>query len=669
MLLNARRFPPESNDPELLLLAIEDITDRRQAEAAVKHSEVRYRRLFEKAKDGILILDADTGKVIDANPFMTALLGYSHDEFLGKELWEIGLFRDIKASQTVYRELREKGYVRYENLPLESRSGHKVEVEFVSNVYAENDHQVVQCNIRDITERRQMQVRLREAEQRLRFVMDSMPQKIFTAKPNGDVDYFNPIWTHYTGLSFEQIRDWGWTQFIHPDDVAENVRVWKRSIDFVEPFQFEHRFRRADGEYRWHISRAVSLRDAEGKVVMWVGSDTDIHEQRQMADELQKHAAELSEADRRKSEFLAMLAHELRNPLAPIRNGVQILRLGGDDRAVRAVSEMMDRQVGQMVRLVDDLLDVSRISRGKIELRMERVELASVVHHAVEAARSLYKSMNHDLTVSLPSQPIYLNGDPARLTQVVGNLLNNACKFTDKGGRIRLTVEREGEQTVIRVQDNGIGIATDQLPRIFDMFTQVDSSLERSTSGLGIGLSLVENLVEMHGGTVEVHSAGLGQGSEFVVCLPVLIETPKRPPDLTVSEPTPTARRILVVDDNRDSAKSLAMLLKLTGHETHTAYDGLEAVAAAAALRPEVVLLDIGLPKLNGYEAARQLRQQPWGKGMVLVALTGLGQEEDRQRSEEVGFDAHMVKPIDIDGLQSLLARPELYGRSEAAVG
>ncbi len=510
----------------------------------------------------------------------------------------------------------------------------------------------------DITERKRSEEALREAERRLRFVMESTPQKIFTAKPNGDVDYFNPQWTEFTGLSFEQIRDWGWTQFIHPEDVEENVRVWQHCIDTGERFDFEHRFRRADGEYRWHVSRAVPLRNAEGKVMMWVGSNTEIHEQKQTAARLRQLAADLSEADRRKNEFLAMLAHELRNPLAPIQNALQVMRLtSGNGEAVRSASEMIERQVGQIVRLVDDLLDVSRMSRGKIELRRGRIELASTVNHAVEAVRPLCNSMNHELTVTLPQQPIYLNGDPTRLAQVVGTLLNNACKFTDKGGRIWLTVERGGEQAVMRVRDTGIGIAAEELPRIFEIFVQVDSSLERSASGLGIGLTLAKTLVEMHGGTMEVHSAGIGQGSEFVVRLPIMVDAPKPPPEPTVSEPTTTtACRILVVDDNRDSATSLATLLKLTGNETHTAHDGLEAVEAAATFRPDVVLLDIGLPKLNGFEVARRIREQPWSKGMMLVALTGWGQDEDRRKSQEAGFDHHMVKPVDYAALMKLLA-------------
>jgi signal transduction histidine kinase/CheY-like chemotaxis protein len=365
--------------------------------------------------------------------------------------------------------------------------------------------------------------------------------------------------------------------------------------------------------------------------------------------------ADLFEADRRKTEFLAMLAHELRNPLAPIRNSLEILRRTEENwEAVRSASAMMERQIGQMVRLVDDLLDVSRITRGKIELRKGSIELASVVNHAVEAAHPLVESKGLDLTVTLPSRPVYLNADPVRLAQVVGNLLNNACKFTEKGGRVWLTAElaSEGPQSIkevlIRVRDTGIGIAADQLARVFDMFIQVDTSLERSTGGLGIGLTLAKNLVELHGGTLEVYSAGLGQGSEFVVRLAISVEAPK-PLQLqpAIGEPpATTVRRILVVDDNRDSVEFLTRLLNLTGYETDTAQDGLQAMEAAGRFRPDVILLDIGLPKLNGYDVAREIREQPWGKDMVLVALTGWGQEEDRRRAQEAGFNHHLTKPV-----------------------
>jgi signal transduction histidine kinase len=369
--------------------------------------------------------------------------------------------------------------------------------------------------------------------------------------------------------------------------------------------------------------------------------------------------AALKESDRRKDEFLAMLAHELRNPLAPIRNAVQILRSKGPPvPELQWAREVIDRQVHQMTRLVDDLLDVSRITRGKIELRKERVELSSIVNHAVEASRPLMDKWGHEFVVTIPQEPIYLRADPTRLTQVLLNLLNNAAKYTDQGGRISLTAERHDNGLTLRVSDTGLGIPPEMLPRIFEMFTQVDRSVDRAEGGLGIGLTLVQRLVEMHGGTVEARSEGPGKGSEFIVRLPISEHVADEEQHRTGDEGTvsPAGRRILVVDDNRDAADSLAMLLRLLGNQVHTAHDGLEAVGAAAAFQPEIILLDIGLPKLNGYEAARRIRQQPGSSSMVLIALTGWGQEEDRRRSREAGFDYHMTKPVEFAALQKLLA-------------
>jgi len=369
--------------------------------------------------------------------------------------------------------------------------------------------------------------------------------------------------------------------------------------------------------------------------------------------------AALKESDRRKDEFLAILAHELRNPLAPIRNAVQILRAKGPPAPeMQWAADVIDRQVHQMSRLVDDLLDVSRITRGKIQLQKERVELAAVVNSAVEASRPLIDKGRHEFTVTMPSQPVHVEADLTRLSQVFLNLLNNAAKYTERGGRIGLTVEREGDQVLVRVKDTGIGIPTEMLPRIFDMFTQVDRSLERAEGGLGIGLTLVERLVERHGGTVEAHSEGPGKGSEFVVRLPIAVEGegPRRhAPNVDTEDPTAeSGRRILVVDDNRDSADSLGMLLRTLGSEVRTAHDGLEAVATAAAFQPDVVLLDIGLPKLNGYEVARRIRDLR-GQGVVLIAVTGWGQAEDRRLSREAGFDHHLTKPINLGALRTLL--------------
>ncbi|HET9225395.1 MAG TPA: ATP-binding protein, partial [Thermoanaerobaculia bacterium] len=355
-----------------------------------------------------------------------------------------------------------------------------------------------------------------------------------------------------------------------------------------------------------------------------------------------------AEASRRKDEFLATLAHELRNPLAPIRNMLEIMKRSGGDRGLLAQAQAtMERQVSHMVRLIDDLLDVGRISQGKLELKRERVDLSSIVSQAVEACRPLAEYAGHQIRIDLPAEPIHLDADPVRLAQVFGNILNNSCKYTDPGGEIRLTAERQDGEVVVTVRDNGIGIPADELSGIFEIFKQVDRAMERSQGGLGIGLTLARRLVEMHGGTVRAHSEGPGRGSELVVRLPALAEPPKEParePDVL---PATAGRRILVVDDNRDAAETLTMLLEMAGHEVRTAYDGLEALDAAAEHRPEVVLMDIGMPRLNGYEAAGRLREQEWGKSVFLVAITGWGQEDDRRRTSEAGFDAHLVKPIE----------------------
>jgi signal transduction histidine kinase/CheY-like chemotaxis protein len=365
----------------------------------------------------------------------------------------------------------------------------------------------------------------------------------------------------------------------------------------------------------------------------------------------------LREADRRKDDFLATLAHELRNPLAPIRNAVHILKTrGSDDPELVWSRQVIDRQVGQMARLLEDLLDVSRITRNKLELRKSRVTLASIVETALETSRPLIDSRGHHLTVALPSEAVLLDADPVRLAQVFSNLLNNAAKYTPNGGRIRLSAEwtdgRAGtpREVVVSVNDTGIGIPPEVLPRVFVMFSQAQPALDRSESGLGVGLALVKGLVEMHGGRIEARSDGDGNGSTFSVHLPVLGEKITDDGGRTSEESESVQApkwRILIVDDLKDSADSLAMLLSLLGHEAHTAYDGEAGVAAAEKLRPDVVLLDLGMPKMNGYEACRHIRQQPWGEDMFLIAVSGWGQEGDRRRAEKARFNRHMLKPVD----------------------
>lgn len=365
----------------------------------------------------------------------------------------------------------------------------------------------------------------------------------------------------------------------------------------------------------------------------------------------------LRDADRRKDEFLAMLAHELRNPLAAIRNAGKIIARGtADARSIQSASDILDRQVANMVRQVDDLLDVSRITRNKIELRKEQTELVSIINLAIEGSRGLCERLGHELIVTLPDTPIFLDGDRIRLAQVVSNLLNNACKFTDRNGRIWIDLTQEGAEAVIRVRDTGIGLADNELVRIFEMFSQVDRSLERTRDGLGLGLSLVKSLVELHGGSVEATSDGLGRGSQFIVKLPCVSSSTAvaDPEDLRVESTQLIARRVLVADDNRDSASSLAMLLRMMGHEVDIANDGIEAVERASAFHAEIVLLDIGMPGLNGYDAARLIREGQQSN-LTLIAMTGWGQEEDRRRSKEAGFDAHLVKPVDLSALTKLI--------------
>ncbi len=411
---------------------------------------------------------------------------------------------------------------------------------------------------------------------------------------------------------------------------------------------------RPDGSRRTALAHANPCYDESGRVVGAVNILVDITDRKRAEDALR-------ESDRRKSEFLAMLAHELRNPLAPLRNGLQIMRLANHNgAAVERAQGMMERQLGHMVRLIDDLLDLSRITNGKIELRKERIDLAAAVKDAVETSRPLIEASGHELTVTLPPQPVFVDADRTRLAQVFANLLNNSARYTKRGGHVWLTVERQGSDVVVRVKDNGVGIPADLLPKVFEMFTQANRSLERSQGGLGIGLSLVRGLVEMHGGRVEAHSDGPGKGSEFVVRLSVLLSSVRGPRERGEGDGTPgscsSKCRVLVVDDNKDSAKSLSLMLQIMGYDARMAYDGLEAVDIAAAFRPAVVLLDIGLPRLSGYDACRRIREQPWGEGMVLIAQTGWGQEEDKCQAKEAGFNFHMVKPLDPAALEKLLS-------------
>jgi PAS domain S-box-containing protein len=444
-----------------------------------------------------------------------------------------------------------------------------------------------------------------------------------------------------------------WKQAIHADDRDRAEADRLKAIAERTGLDSEYRIVRPDGEIRWIATKAKVFYDADGEPLRMVGVSLDITERRRIEQELR-------DADRKKDEFLATLAHELRNPLAPMRNAVQILKSNGPlPPELEWAQGVLDRQLQLMARLLEDLLDVSRISLNKLELRKETVELATVLDAALESSHPFVKTGRHELTVTLPPETIHLEADPVRLAQVFSNLLNNAAKYTEQGGRIWLDAKQQEGDIMVSVKDNGIGIMTEMLPRIFEIFAQSKRALTWSQGGLGIGLSLVKGLVELHGGSVEARSDGPGQGSEFVVRLPAAEETPAPKAARSSGQDEPafvTKRRILIADDNQDSADSLAILLNNMGHEVSAAYDGVQAVEAAEAFRPEVALLDIGMPGLNGYDACRRIREQQWGQEMFLIALTGWGQEEDRRRTEEAGFNHHLVKPLDPAVLMKLLA-------------
>jgi PAS domain S-box-containing protein len=502
----------------------------------------------------------------------------------------------------------------------------------------------------DITERKKQQEALQASELRWRTLAEALPNLVWTDLPDGQCDWLSSQWGKYTGIPEHELLGLHWLETLHPDDREPTLACWKAACEDRGVYDVEYRIRRHDGEYRWFKTRGVPIRDNEGKIVYWFGTCTDIEDVKRMQ-------AALREADRRKNEFLATLAHELRNPLAPLRTGLHLLRLtkerAGQDQALK----MMDRQLSQMVRLIDDLLDISRITHNKLELRKAHVPLSSVIENAVETARPLIDARGHTLTINLPAERVLLDADLTRLSQVFWNLLSNSAKYTDPGGRIELFAECRDGEVEVRVKDNGIGIPADAIPRLFTLFSQVNRGADRAQGGLGIGLALVKGLVEMHGGRVCARSAGQGEGSEFVVRLP-LVRTERPPaaaPPAADGAAACAPRRVLVVDDNRDDAASLGMLLSIEGHDARTAHDGIEALELAEAFRPDVILLDLGLPKLNGHDTCRRIRQEPWGQSICIVAVTGWGHDDDRLRSREAGFDHHLVKPIDPAALEQVL--------------
>lgn len=595
--------------------------------------------------------------------FLTAYLLEQRDVLRGYKVGAVDYLQKpihpevLRAKIAVFAELYRKRHAL-------SRTNHALEREVVERERAEAALREANQRLESrVAERTIELVRAHEVlqanQQRLRIALDAGRMGTWEVDEITQTNSFDEVQRALLGLppGRTSMAVEEFLTLVHPDDVTTVQRAMEEArqsaLEGGGAFEIEFRvLRPADRTTRWLMVRGCAVAEVAGRVTRTAGVSFDVTER--------KHTEQtLRDADRRKNEFLATLAHELRNPLAPISNAIHLLLLKGPpDPDLRAARDVIARQTRQLARLVDDLLDINRITQDKLELRREPVPLATIVNAAVETSRPLINDGGHELTVSLPEAPIILHADTTRLAQVISNLLNNAAKYSDADGSITLTATSEGGHVVIRVRDTGIGIADDVLPHIFDMFVQAGSSRSRAGGGLGVGLALAKRLVELHDGTITVATDGPGTGTEFTITLPILetAQSLDHARDGASGGHAQSSMRVLVVDDNQDAVETLAILLRLWGNDVRTACDGLEAVDTALVWEPDVVLLDVGLPRLDGYAAARRIRQQCCGRRPVLIALTGFGQENDRRDSVAAGFDHHITKPADPGTLMRLLA-------------
>ena len=615
-----------------------------------------YRLLVAQVQQAAVTLTPE-GRIVSCNRRFADLLGRTMSSLPGRALSEF-VFDDCRP--TLDRLLRDGCSEELEDSVTLVRSD-ETRVHLHLGVRPVREGALGLClMVTDLTEQRhyeelqRAQEALRASEERYRNLFESIDEgfcviQVICDKHDRPVDYrfleTNPSFENQTGMQDVIGRT---MRKLRPNHEEHWFQTYGEIAFTGTPIRFQGR---ASALNLWYDVYAFRVGEPADRKVAVLFNDITARRQSEEA---------LKAADRRKDEFLATLAHELRNPLAPIRNAAQILQKKGPPiPELQWARGVIDRQVVVMARLLEDLLDVSRISRQRLELRTELLELTSVVDAALETSRPVIEAAGHELIVTLPTAPLRLMGDPVRLEQVLSNLLNNAAKYTEGRGRIELTAVQDGSDVVISVKDNGIGIEASMLPDLFRIFSQQQGTHGRTQEGLGIGLSLVKGLVELHGGSVSAHSEGEGKGSEFIVRLPLAAEATAEDaePDESDDQRQSRARyRLLIADDNRDGADSLAMLLEVLGHEVETAYAGDQAVEVAEQMRPDAILLDIGMPRLNGYEACRRIRSEAWGREMVLIALTGWGQEEDRRRTREAGFDLHLVKPVDSADLLKVLS-------------
>ncbi|NMM07954.1 PAS domain S-box protein [Polaromonas sp.] len=657
-------FRVQAKTRACVAVIFKDVTARKQAEQALLQRTAQFKTLIDEAPLGIYMIDADF-RIRQANP--TALPAFGNiPDLIGRDFAEVLhiLWPKAWADANVkkFRHTLETGEPSFVPEMIEERADRQTTEYYewqINRIALPEGGFGVVCYFRDISRRVLAQQQIRESEERYRSLFNSMDEgfciiEMIFDEHDKPIDYrfleVNPPFEKLTGLQDargKRIREFTHDQEEYWFEIYGKVALTGEAIRFVNE---------AKSLNRWFDVYAFQIGDPASRKVAILFNN--ITERKKSERQLQEHAETLADLDRRKDEFLAMLSHELRNPLAPISNAVHLLRLHkNEDPVQQQARAIIERQVGQLNHLVDDLLEVSRITTGRVQLRRQQVALGGIVERAVETAQPLIAQRRHELTVSLPPQPIWLHADASRLEQVVVNLLTNAAKYTDEGGGIGLSVQQDGDNAVLRVRDSGIGIAPELLPCIFELFTQAERSLDRSQGGLGIGLCLVQRLVELHGGTVAVHSV-LGHGSEFTVRLPLALAClpPSPSPLIDAVRPNSNHYRVLVVDDNVDTTQSLGDLLSLSGHEIQLAHDGPAAVAAAIAWRPDVVLLDIGLPGFSGFEVAKRIRQETTLRNIVLVALTGYGKQVDRQRSQDTGFDHHLVKPADFEEVEKILA-------------
>lgn len=634
----------------------------KRLETALHESEQRFAKLFHASPINVTLSALDTGRLVDVNDTFVALTGYTREQAIGKTALELGIWPSVADREAVMAVVQKMGTVRNRIVRLRGRGGDERIGSFTAEHVLIDGKPHVLALFEDITARERAQAALHESEQRLRLALRAASAGVWqTDIATGETfwsDEFRELYGHDENASPGRET---WAAHLHPDDrdwMLADLRA--RLKPGTDEYRREFRILHPTRGLRWILALGQVHRNEQGRALSMTGISIDITR-------IKEVERELREADQRKNEFLAVLSHELRNPLAPLRNGLEILRLtNGTGEVADKARVMMARQLEQMVHLIDDLLEVSRISRGKIELKRAPIDLTSAIQHALEVSKPLIDAAGHTLSIDVPPGPLTVHADLTRLAQVLGNLLNNAAKYTNPGGRIQLSVQRGRDHVGISVRDNGIGIPVAMLPKIFDMFAQLDNSLQRTQGGLGIGLSIAKQLVEMHGGTLEARSEGPGMGSEFIVTLPLHATSPGASDEAALGEATASEERslrILVADDNKDAAASLAMVLEMKGHEVRTAHDGLEAVQVAASFQPDVAVLDIGMPRLDGYEVCKQIREQPHGRNMLIIALTGWGQSEDKIRSQDAGFDEHLVKPANVSEIEELLRSRSLAAK------